>query len=82
MNDQVEQNKRNAQGFYDLMFNQCKPQEAVDKYVGDVYIQHNPHVGDGKEAFVEYFEASRRDPDDANNLQSMGECMWLAGTLP
>ncbi len=56
MKDKVEQNKRNAQGFYDLMFNQCKPREAVTKYVGDVYIQHNPYVGDGKEAFIEYFE--------------------------
>jgi tetratricopeptide (TPR) repeat protein len=34
-----------------------------------------------EEAFVEYFEASRRDPDDANNVQAMGECMWLAGDL-
>jgi predicted SnoaL-like aldol condensation-catalyzing enzyme len=38
------------------MFNQCKVREAVEKYVGDEYIQHNPHVGDGKESFVEYFE--------------------------
>lgn len=34
-----------------------------------------------EEAFVEYFEASRRDPADANNLQAMGECSWLAGDL-
>lgn len=51
-----EQNKESAMAFYDLMFNQCKPAEAVEKYVGDFYIQHNPHVGDGKEAFIEYFE--------------------------
>jgi len=51
-----EQNKINAQAFYDLMFNQCQPREAVEKYVGDVYIQHNPAVGDGKEAFIEYFD--------------------------
>ena len=49
-------NKTNAQAFYDLMFNQCRPREAVERYVGDEYIQHNPHVGDGKEAFIEYFE--------------------------
>ena len=49
-------NKKNAIAFYDLMFNQCKPGEAVAKYVGADYIQHNPHVGDGKKAFIEYFE--------------------------
>lgn len=32
------------------------PREAVDKFVGAVYIQHNPLVGDGKEQFIEYFE--------------------------
>ncbi|MBO1332775.1 nuclear transport factor 2 family protein [Streptomyces sp. VRA16 Mangrove soil] len=50
-------NKATAKAFYDLRFNQCRPAEALDLYVGSSsYIQHNPHVGDGKQAFVDYFE--------------------------
>ncbi len=56
LSNNLEQNKSNAQAFYDLMFNQCKPREAIEKYAGEEYIQHNPHVADGKEAFIEYFE--------------------------
>ena len=55
MTSHLERNKNNAVAFYDLMFNQGKPAEALQKYVGDVYIQHNPEVGDGKQAFVTYF---------------------------
>lgn len=53
--DHLERNKKNAMAFYDLMFNQCKPAEAIEQYAGDVYIQHNPMVADGKEAFIAYF---------------------------
>ena len=57
MSDEVlERNKENVKAFYDLMFNQCRPAEAIESYAGATYIQHNPHVGDGKQAFVEYFE--------------------------
>ena len=52
----LEQNKENVQAFYDLMFNQCKPHEAIELYAGDEYRQHNPHVADGKEAFIDYFQ--------------------------
>lgn len=50
------ENKANAQAFYDLMFNECRPREAIERYAGDQYIQHNPEVGDGREAFIDYFE--------------------------
>jgi predicted SnoaL-like aldol condensation-catalyzing enzyme len=51
-----ETNKQTAIAFYDLMFNQSQPREAIERYAGDEYIQHNPEVGDGKDAFVAYFE--------------------------
>ena len=51
----LEANTSTAKAFYDLMFNQCKPEEAVELYTGTNYIQHNPHVGDGKPAFIDYF---------------------------
>ncbi|TGN59051.1 hypothetical protein E4L95_11990 [Paracoccus liaowanqingii] len=50
------ENKANALAFYDLMFNQCDPRLAIERFAGDVYIQHNPHVADGKDAFIAYFE--------------------------
>lgn len=52
----LENNKKTVTEFYDLMFNQCKPEEAIEKYTGEQYIQHNPGVSDGKEGFIEYFK--------------------------
>ena len=51
-----DDNKKAAMAFYDLMFNQNRPAEAMERYAGAEYTQHNPHVGDGKKAFIEYFE--------------------------
>ena len=55
-----ERNKETAVAFYDMAFNQSRPREAMERYSGDVYIQHNPGVKDGKEGFIEYFEEMQR----------------------
>lgn len=56
LKDVLERNKRNVIDFYELMFNECNPAQAIEQYVGEHYKQHNPHVGDGKESFITYFE--------------------------
>jgi predicted SnoaL-like aldol condensation-catalyzing enzyme len=54
MTSDLEHNKRVVQEFVELAFNEGKPQQAVDRYVGSRYIQHYPGERDGAEAFVEF----------------------------
>jgi predicted SnoaL-like aldol condensation-catalyzing enzyme len=61
MSEALKRNKQNAMAFYSQTFNECKPAEAIERYVGDSYTQHNPHVANGKQAFVEYFERMAKD---------------------
>jgi predicted SnoaL-like aldol condensation-catalyzing enzyme len=48
----LEHNKRIVREYYELAFNGGEPQDAVDRYVGPRYVQHNPQAADGPEAFV------------------------------
>ena len=57
----IQKNKNSAVEFYDLMFNRCKPKEAVENYAGANYTQHNPHVEDGKQGFINYFEKMAKE---------------------
>lgn len=61
MESRTDQMKKDAKGFYDLMFNQCRPREAIERYVGASYTQHNPGVGDGKQPFIDYFERMAKE---------------------
>lgn len=51
----IQKNKENAITFYRTAY-LGEPRKAVEEYVGAEYIQHNPLVGNGSEAFIEYFE--------------------------
>lgn len=50
----TEANKQAVVAYYTLAFNDKKPEEAVARYVGDRYIQHNPQAPDGPEAFIAF----------------------------
>jgi len=53
MNDTLEANKRIVCEWHELAIDQRKPEEAVAKYLGLNYRQHNPGAGDGPEPFIE-----------------------------
>jgi predicted SnoaL-like aldol condensation-catalyzing enzyme len=52
MTEQTERNKKLIREYYELAFNDKKPEEAVAKYQGSYYRQHNPQAGDGAEPFI------------------------------
>ena len=60
MTHNLASNKQNAIDFYRMAY-LGNPVKAVELFVGDEYIQHNPLVGNGKQAFVDYFEEMARD---------------------
>lgn len=62
MRPDIQANKRNAIEFYRTAY-MGDPARAIERYVGAEYIQHNPLVADGKQAFIDYFtEMARKYP--------------------
>ena len=63
MKSDLQTNKKNAIEFYRTAY-MGDPKSAVEKYVGDEYIQHNPGVKNGKEGFIEYFTRMQQEYPD------------------
>ncbi len=59
-NMNLEQNKKNAVDFYRTAY-EGNPAKAVELYVGDEYIQHNPDVANGTQGFIDYFERMQKE---------------------
>jgi predicted SnoaL-like aldol condensation-catalyzing enzyme len=55
MKQDLAKNKQHAIEFYKLSY-EGEPRKAIELYVGNEYIQHNPLVDDGIEPFIDYFE--------------------------
>ncbi|MEQ9406006.1 MAG: nuclear transport factor 2 family protein [Cyclobacteriaceae bacterium] len=59
----LAENKKNAIAFYKMAY-EGNPTKAVELYVGDEYIQHNPLVGNGTQPFIDYFDRMTKEYPD------------------
>jgi predicted SnoaL-like aldol condensation-catalyzing enzyme len=48
-----------ASGFLDMAFNLGEPAAAVSEHIGGMFVQHNPQVADGAEAFIGFVNSMR-----------------------
>ncbi|WP_299149746.1 ester cyclase [uncultured Dokdonia sp.] len=66
--DTRAQMKENAINFYKMAYD-GNPKKAVELYVGDEYIQHNPDVANGTQGFIDYFERMQAEyPEKSINF--------------
>ncbi len=78
---QAEQNKNIVVDFYQGVFQKHEVKAYSDRYIGNQYIQHNPHVPDGKTPFVNYFtQYFKENPDAKSTIKRVvadGDLVWL-----
>jgi predicted SnoaL-like aldol condensation-catalyzing enzyme len=77
----LDHNKRIVREFYDLAFNQHKPREAAMKYLAVDYIQHNPHVADGRKGFITAFNGAFSNPKEPDQSVTIFKRFIAEGDL-
>lgn len=77
---QIESNKKLVADFYQELFGD-KEVNAIDKYIGETYIQHNPSVADGKEALkqavTQWFKGAPKEKIDIQHLSAEGSLVYI-----
>ena len=77
---QIDANKKTVAGFYQELFGD-KEVNAIDKYIGETYIQHNPSVADGKEALkqavTQWFKGAPKERIDIQHLSAEGNLVYI-----
>lgn len=77
---QIDTNKKMVADFYQELFGD-KDINSIDKYIGDIYIQHNPAVADGKmalkEAAAQWFKGTPKEKIDIQHLSSEGDFVYI-----
>lgn len=73
-------NKNSVLGFYDLVINQKRSEEAVGQFVTPSYIQHNPLIADGAEALGKFFGQVTKERARArvivHRIIAVGDYVW------
>jgi predicted SnoaL-like aldol condensation-catalyzing enzyme len=81
--DTLRQQKFNIKlvaDFYQQLFGD-KDISAIDRYIGDVYIQHNPSLKDGKEALKagasQWFKGAPKEKIDIQHIGADGNLVYI-----
>lgn len=73
-------NKKLVADLYQQLFGD-KDLSAIDKYIGDVYIQHNPILPDGKEALKEgaaqWFKGAPKEKINIQHIAAEGNFVYI-----
>lgn len=78
--NKVEANKKLVADFYQELFGD-KNVDAIDKYIADDYIQHNPALPDGKESLkqgaTQWFKGAPKEKIDIQHLSADGDLVYI-----
>jgi predicted SnoaL-like aldol condensation-catalyzing enzyme len=73
-------NKKMVADFYQQLFGD-KDTTAIDRYIGDIYIQHNPALPDGKEALKnavsQWFKGAPKEKINIQHLAADGDLVYI-----
>jgi predicted SnoaL-like aldol condensation-catalyzing enzyme len=73
-------NKKLVADFYQQLFGD-KDVSAIDKYIGSVYVQHNPALPDGpqalKEGATQWFKGAPKEKIDIQHLAADGNLVFI-----
>lgn len=73
-------NKKLVADFYQQLFGD-KDVSAIDRYIGSVYVQHNPSLPDGPEALkagaTQWFKGAPKEKIDIQHLAADGNLVFI-----
>ncbi len=77
---ELESNKKTVADFYQELFGN-KNIDAINKCIGDVYVQHNPYVADGKEALIaackDWFVNAPKERIDIQHIAADSDLVFI-----